>query len=239
MIWSRRMMLVAVAATLAVAASAATESLVNRLLRVAGLTAAPGQMRGPGDEADAGNIWIVSLDRRAAKALTSDGGYRSPIFSPADRAVYALKGHTIVRISADGSKATAVRNVAGALKLIGFDGKNPDEAVVLLDNGVSSPLAIVSLKSDAVIPLPYNAKSADDRRMLAQVRGQDRVYGDTAVYVKTESKRGFSRDVEWTDVYVRRGNSSPQNVSACDGVNCGQPALSPDGRSLAFVKTGG
>jgi Tol biopolymer transport system component len=31
----------------------------------------------------------------------------------------------------------------------------------------------------------------------------------------------------------------PQNVSGCDGVNCGQPALSPDGRRVAFVKAGG
>ena len=31
----------------------------------------------------------------------------------------------------------------------------------------------------------------------------------------------------------------PQNLSACDGVNCGQPSLSPDGRRIAFVKAGG
>jgi Tol biopolymer transport system component len=75
--------------------------------------------------------------------------------------------------------------------------------------------------------------------MLAQVRGQERTYGDAAVYVKTESKRGLSRTIEWTDVYFRRGSSPPQNLSACDGVNCGQPSLSPDGRRIAFVKAGG
>jgi Tol biopolymer transport system component len=64
------------------------------------------------------------------------------------------------------------------------------------------------------------------------------VYGDTRVYTETESKRGLSRNIEWTDVYLRRSNAAPLNVSTCDGVNCIQPALSPDGRSVAFVKAG-
>ena len=114
-----------------------------------------------------------------------------------------------------------------------------DEVVVLLDGSGRSPLGVLSLKSGTVTPLPHDAKSDAERRMLAQVRGQERVYGDAGVYVKTESKAGLSRTIEWTDVYLRRGNAPPQNVSACDGVNCGQPALSPDGRRVAFVKSGG
>ncbi len=102
-----------------------------------------------------------------------------------------------------------------------------------------APLGVLSLKTGKVAPLPYDAASSDQQRMLAQVRGQERVYGDASVYVKTESKAGLSRTIEWTDVYLRRGNAPPQNVSACDGVNCGQPALSPDGRRVAFVKSGG
>ncbi len=239
MIWLRPIVRAAVAVALVAPASAATESLVNRLLRISGLTVAPGQMRDSGDEATAGNIWIASLDRRTAKALTSEGGYRSPLFSTADGSLYALKGDLLVRVPAEGGKPAAVRKVTGTLKLVGFDGKNPDEILVLLDDGAGAPLAVVSLKSGAVTRLPYNAKSQEDRRMLAQVRGQDRVYGDTFVYIKTESKRGLSRNIEWTDVYIRRGNAAPQNISACDGMSCGEPALSPDGRSIAFVKTGG
>jgi hypothetical protein len=224
---------------LAVPVGAATESLVNRLLRVSGLTAAPGQMRGPGDEIDTGNVWIASLDRGTVRALTTDGGYRAPVFSPADRAVYALKGDTIVRIPSEGGKAVGVQKVPGALKLVGFDGKSPDEAVLLMENGAKgAPLAVVSLKSGGVTPLPYDAKSDEQRRMLAQIRGQERVYGDTVVYTKTETKRGLSRNIEWTEVYLRRGNAAPQNISACDGVSCVQPGLSPDGRSVVFIKAG-
>jgi hypothetical protein len=74
--------------------------------------------------------------------------------------------------------------------------------------------------------------------VAAEIRGQERDYGTTTLYLKTESKQGLSRTAEWTDVWLRRGDAGPVNVSRCDGVNCGQPALSPDGRRVAFVKAG-
>ena len=60
---------------------------------------------------------------------------------------------------------------------------------MLLDGG-AAPLGVLSVKSGKVTPLPYDAKSDAERRMLAQVRGQERTYGDAAVYVKTESEAG-------------------------------------------------
>ena len=225
-----------VLALLAFAPAVHAETMVEKLLRVSGLTASPAEMRGPGDEPDPGDIWVASPGSAPA-ALTSGGGYRSPVFSP-DGSVFALRGDAVVRV-APGSVAT-LQKVSGALKLVGFDGRNADEIVVLLDSGgAGSPLGVLSLKTGKMVPLPYDAKSDGERRMLVQIRGQERVYGGTSVYVKTESKRGMTRAIEWTDVYLRRGNQPPQNVSACDGVSCGQPALSPDGRRVAFVKAGG
>jgi len=236
---SRRLVTsVAVAVVLAVQMGASADSLVAKLLRIAGLTAAPAQMRGPRDEVDAGSIWIANLERRIVGPVTPDGGYRSPVFSPADGSILALKGDTVVRIPPEGGTPAVVQRVTGAAKLVGFDHANPDEIVVLLEGG-DSPLGVLSLKTGKVARLPYDATSADQQRMLAQIRDHDRVYGTIGVYVKTESKQGLSRTIEWTDVYVRRGDSMPQNVSGCDGVNCGQPALSPDGRRVVFVKAGG
>lgn len=96
----------------------------------------------------------------------------------------------------------------------------------------------MSLKRGALTPLPYDPKADDERRMVAQIRSQDRIYGDTTVYTKTESKQGLSRKIEWTDVYIQRGTMPPQNISACDGVSCVQPSLSPDGQTVAFVRAG-
>jgi hypothetical protein len=214
---------------------AVADTLLERLLRVAGLTAAPTQMREPGDDIGVGTIWIANLDRGVASPVTSDGDYRWPVFSPIDGSVFALNGDTVVRIPANGGRPIGVQKVPSAAKLVGFDGANPDELVILLESG-SSPLALLSLTNGKVTPLPYQASSTEHSGMLAQIRSQERVYGTTRVYVRTESKQGLARVIEWTDVYLRRGDETPRNVSGCDGVSCAQPALSPDGRRVAFVK---
>jgi hypothetical protein len=214
------------------------EPLLTKLLRVAGLTAAPSQMRGPADDAAVGNIWMVSIDRRDARALTTDGGYRSPVFLPNGSTVLALRESTIVRLGVSGRNAAPVPVKTGVAKLVGVDSANASEVVVLLEapDPSGSPLAAVSLQNGTVTALPFDASNEAHRRLLAQIRAQDRSYGDTTVYTRTESKPGLSRPVEWMDVFLKRGAASPQNLSACDGVNCVQPALSPDRRSVVFVK---
>jgi hypothetical protein len=225
----------AVAGALAIPTIGVAESVLDKLLRIAGLTAAPGQMRS--EEVGSGSIWVANLERGTVNRLTADSGYRSPVFSPADSSIVALKDDLLVRIPPEGGAPTAIQKVPGAVKLVGFDGKHPDEIVILLDGG-SSPLAVLSLKDGKIRTLPYDTKSDAQRHILAQIRGQDRVYGTTSVYLKTERKQGLSRAIEWTDVYLQRDGSMPQNVSGCEGANCAQPALSPDGRRVAFVKTG-
>ena len=211
------------------------EPLLSKLLRIAGLTAAPSQMRGPADNAAVGDIWIANVDRRPARALTTNGGYRSPIFVNDTPVVLALRGNSVVRLGAQGGSAIPLAGAPKIVKLVGIDATSPDEVIVLLD-APASPLGVLSLQSGKVSPLPYDDSSDEQRRMLAQIRAQDRTYGETKVYTKTETKSGLSRPIEWTDVFLTRGAGSPQNVSACDGVNCVQPSLSPDGRSVAFVK---
>lgn len=147
-----------------------------------------------------------------------------------------MKGNAIIRLSPRGGAVGRVHDTRGVVKLVGFDRKAPDALVVVLDPGAGSPLGAVSLATGKIATLPYDEKSSEEQRVLAQARGQDRVYGSTKVYLKTETKQGLSRALEWTDVYVQRADGPPKNISACDGVNCVQPALSPDGRSVVFVK---
>ena len=45
----------------------------------------------------AGDIWTVNADGSGRSALTSGGGFRSPIFAPAGDQIYALKGETLLR----------------------------------------------------------------------------------------------------------------------------------------------
>ena len=214
------------------------EPLLTKLLRIAGLTAAPSQMRGPADDAAVGNIWMVSIDRRDARALTTDGGYRSPVFLPNGSTVLALRGRTIVRLGVSGRNAPPVSLKTGVAKLVGVDSVDASEVVALLEapDPSGSPLAAVSLQNGTVTALPFDGSDEAQRRLLAQIRAQDRSYGDTTIYTKTETKSGLSRPIEWIDVFVKRGAAPPQNVSVCDGVNCLQPALSPDRQKVVFVK---
>jgi hypothetical protein len=224
------------AAALAIPTIAVADSLLDKLLRVAGLTSAsaPGHMR---TDKRLGSIWIANLELGNVIRLTIDSGYRSPVFSPTGGSIFALKGDTVVRIPSDGGAPTAIQRVTGAMKLVGFDGKSPNEIVIFLEGG-SSPLAVLSLENGNVTPLPYDANSVDQQRMLGQILGEDRVYGTARVYLNPERKQGLSRDIEWTDVYLQRGDSTPENVSRCNGVSCMEPALSPDGRRVVFVKSG-
>lgn len=229
------------AALLATAASAqvqparSQESFLSRMLRIAGLTAAPSQMRGPADEVLEGNVWVVDTARGATRSLTSDGGYRSPIFAPDGSAVLAIHVGAIVRLPLQGRGTVLVKSVPQAIKLVGVEAANPAEVVVLLDVP-SAPIASVSLQSGTITSLPFDGSSEADRRMLAQIRAQERSYGDVSVYTRSQTKAGLARAIEWVDVFLSRGTTPPRNVSECDGANCVQPSLSPDGQTIAFVK---
>ena len=63
---------------------------------------------------------MVALVGGEPRALTSGGGYRSPIIMP-DGAVLALKGEDLMRIPAAGGAPVRMRALPGALKLVGAD----------------------------------------------------------------------------------------------------------------------
>jgi hypothetical protein len=235
------MILIALACSTGIAAPAPGErpreqTVMQRLLRIAGLTAAPSQLRGPDDAIKPGNLWISNLVDSSRSPLTADGGYSSPVFAR-DGAIYALKGTVIVRILRPSGGPVEVQKVEGVQKLVGFDDTG-DELIVLLEPPrAGSPLGAVSLKTGTMVAVPFRANSDDERRMLAQMRGHERVYGDTTVYTKAETKSGISRTLAWTDVYVRTGAQATRNVSLCDGDRCTQPALAPDGRVVVYVRS--
>jgi hypothetical protein len=121
------------------------------------------------------------------------------------------------------------------VKLVGFDEQDPDRMLVVVGGG-HSPLGMLSLRNKRVTALPFDAHSTAHRQMLQHVLGQERDYGSTRLYVKSESRPGLARAVEWTDVYLKRPDALPQNVSNCEGVDCGQPSLSQDGQKIVFIK---
>ena len=217
--------------------SARADSLFDRILRVMGISATPSQMKGDSDVI-AGQIWIAELELGRRTALTTDSGYRWPVYKPGGESVVALKGESVVRVSVKAREVEVLHTIAGVEKLVGFDAEDRDNLLVILDND-KAPLAMLSLKTGQLTPLPYDAKSKDHRRMLSHVKGQERLYGTSRVYVKTESKQGMEGALEWGDVYLQQGKATSRNVSGCDGVTCSQPSLSPNGMAVVYIRASG
>ena len=63
--------------------------------------------------------------RRAPRALTTDGGYRSADFLPNGSTVLALRGNAIVRLGLPRGTAPPVQMKVAAAKLVGVDSANP------------------------------------------------------------------------------------------------------------------
>jgi Tol biopolymer transport system component len=53
----------------------------------------------------------------------------------------------------------------------------------------------------------------------------------------TESAQSIEGTREWTDVYIQQGDGKAKNVSRCDRSNCGQPSLSPDGKTVVYIQS--
>ncbi len=220
----------------ALSSPAAEDDWLDRIVRFLGISKTPSQLREPGDRFETGDIFIATLDGVSTR-VTEDGDYRSPVFLPGDAGLLALKGGDVVRIPLSGGTVRKLQTVPHALKLLGVDASDADRVLVLLEipDG-DSELGVLALKNAQITPLPHDRDSETHQRMMSHLRGDKREYEGVTVYLKTESKAGLGGPVAWTDVYVKPTNAAPVNISRCDKVNCGQPALSPDGKRVAFIR---
>lgn len=212
----------------------------RKLLNFGGVGATPRPKGSAQNMESGGNIWIIQLDSLNQVQITTDGGYRSPVFLPGDEAILALKGSEVLRLPVTGEEGEVLHTVQGIVKLVGFDKENQDDLLALFKDEEGKPyvVGVLSLQSGQMTPIPYDKESAEDRQMLSHIRGWERIYGNTTVYVQTETKRESAGTLEWTDVYIQQGDEEPVNLSQGDGVNCGHPSLSHDGRQVVFIKEG-
>jgi hypothetical protein len=212
------------------------EGLLHKLLRITGISATPSQQKAPGEEAG-GEIWISNVKAGTRQKLGHENGFRSPIFSPNDEAVLAVKGGALWRVSLQTGAASKIHEIAGLTKVVGIDRHDSDKILVLIKRGSTIAPALLSLATGAISEISYDANSPDDRKLLNHLKGWERVYGDTMVYPKAQTHEGVSGTVEWQEIFLKRDDTAPVNVSRCDGANCGQPSLSGDGTKVVFIRT--
>jgi hypothetical protein len=220
------------------ATSSKPESFWDKVLRYAGISHDASNLKAPGDEVISGGIWISDLTAGAAKKVSSSGGYRSPIFVPGRNVILALNGANVVEVDPASQKGVIRYATPSISKLVGFSLDNPDSILVLLDKGGGRPApGLLSMSSGKINQLSYDPTSSRDLEMIEQLQSWERTYGNTSVYTKRQSKETLYGSAEWTDVYLKQDAKPPVDVSNCDGVNCGQPSLSADGRTVVFIRS--
>ncbi len=215
----------------------APETFLQKMLRVTGISVTPGALKGD-DDALTGDVWLKDLQTGAANRLMRGGGYRSPLVLPDEQTVWALKGETIFEVPLEGGAPKERFTIKGILKLAGVNAETRQQ-ILLLRKDEAGPIVVelLSLTDGKRTALPYNPAAAEDQRMLAYLRGWERSYegGKFTLSTRSESKDGDTR-VEWSDVYLQVKGQAANNISLCNGVNCGQPALSLQGRYIVYLK---
>ena len=224
------------ALALSLSASAAAETFLQKLLRISGISATPSLQKSDEDDMPGGGqIWIAGPPG-AARKLTGDSGYRSPIFSPDGRFILAVRSNDIWRVLLAGGSSKKIHTVPNLSKLIGFDSTDTNQLCLLQENEGQATVTILLLTSGLTMPLEYDRQDRQARRMITHLKAWERDYGPLKVYPEKQRKKGLSGDIEWNDVFLKRGDDDPINLSKSDGINCGQPSVSLNGDQVVFIK---
>lgn len=214
----------------------AAESLWKRVLRVTGVSATPSQQKA-GDDVEDGEIWIVNVTGGEPVRLSSAAGFRSPIFAADGKSVLAVKEESLWRVALNGGAATRLHRVPGLRKLVGIDAADMDKSLGLVLRDEKWTVGLLSITRGEFSELEFNGALSEDRQALAHLKGWDRSYGTTALYVKNETRPSLAGgDEEWSEVFLQRRKDAPIKVSRGNGTSCGQPSLSSDGRMVVFIK---
>jgi hypothetical protein len=215
------------------------ESFFDKLLRIAGISATPGSLRGD-DKVSSGDVWIATITPKTVlRRLTRDGGYGSPIFDSQSQNIFALRGADLYRIPISGDPSSKLRTLPDVSKLVGASRDNPNDLLVVTEDAQhNSGAAMLSVSTGAMTRIPHNPQSSEDQAMLAHLRGWDRVYGDARLYCESDEKEGAGGStIKFSDVYLSRGSDSPRNLTNGNGVSSSQPSLSPNGQSVVFIRS--
>jgi len=216
--------------------AARSDSLWSTVLQVLGISANPGSLKG-GSTVDAGELWVAAVQGGAPTRIAQGVDYRSPLFLPRGKDLVALRGDALILLASPYERERTLLQFPGALRLVGFVDADPDRLLVLAAQGGGPALPwVLSLVQGDRTALPYDPQSAQDRALVERLSDERRSYPGVELYVQRVHGNSMSGPEEWNDVFLARKGQEPVDVSGCRPLDCGQPALSADGKSVAYLR---
>ena len=164
---------------------------------------------------------------KTQKRLTFDGEYHSPVFTPDDRQVLALRGEALVWVSPEsGASRTLDYKLEGVVKLIAFQSHFEKQA----DSERPRVVAITKTSIGLFSPWdgkfePFPVAESDEETRQELLRGQMQV-GDLLVQVGATGH----------ELTLQKDGGEQVVLASSAKVIYAEPALSHDGRRVVFVR---
>ena len=206
---------------------AEAESWYYKLGRILGVDKVPVGLKGP-TRASRGELWITAADHAEPKKLTEGSDFSSPVFQPGGKSLFALRAGSLVEVPVAGGAAVKRRDVPGVVKLVGFDGDDPDRVLALVQKTPETAglvdVVLLSIQTGRLETLA--AQRPADSAEVKSLTGWQRQYGD--VYVMPQGNEVVVGGIEAVEIPVTR----------CGQATCGQPAYSPERKLVAYIRSG-
>jgi hypothetical protein len=177
-----------------------------------------------------GVVYLATLDQgrvRSVRTLAAEGGLSWPVLDVAGD-VYALKGRQLLRFPAGGGVPLAVGAPADWVKLLGV---SPDGAVLGFIAAPPFGRAAAMSASGMLSVFDLPATEAERERHRALLQESRRFAGGVELRIGRSERGGRGYDV------FLRTSGGVTNISDCGDSDCGQPSISPDEKTVAFVRT--
>jgi len=200
-----------------------------------GIGASPKLQKSPTGDPLRGDVYLIDAQGNAPPSrLTTGGRFHSPVFLPGDQKLLALDDERLVEINLAGGEPKTLATV-GVTRLIGVHPHRPVALLALGGSNNGPQLLSFDLDTKRLTTVIDSPPADDGERAYAwYALGEARNYGDTRVFVQQIN----SEVSTWWDVLIQQGDQPSRNLTHNNGTSSRQPAMSFDGRWVAYVGEG-
>jgi len=209
------------------------KTFVETILSKLGVLATANGLKGD-EDMQSGELWIVDSSGKEPRKVSNGSSFKSPIFHGKEKKIFALSNGYLVKFDKQYGLEKAIKlfTVPDVSKLI--NSSLTDDKLLIID--ANNTIGTLSLRDKNITTYVYDKKLDKNKELLTYLQGWSREYNDFSLFLHTNRKKTPFGDREWIDIYLKHGTEKAQNISKCDILNCSQPSLSQDKKSIVFIK---